>query len=259
MTMAAVTPVVTQSTRPRVRFGELAKPGMEESPTTGRTETPPAIRPMHSILRRQESNTSDAPLLPQTRIDRPDDQVSLASTANSGPDISSSSLAVAPPESRRPSPAPSLSGAPVRPPRPPQALFAAGELPRFSEPNLSATRTRTLDDDPFDPDAVEDAQSDDGSRFSDGTLVFPNPYEEREPTGRSNTASPALDKLGPLMLRTENIPQPVPEQRSATQARRDLLVALETEQVATLSRSGTRKVGLPSNPRVGISRENSTK
>jgi len=59
MAMDAIMPVGTQSsTRPRVRFGELARPGTEESPTTGRSETPPAIRPMPSILRRQESNTS---------------------------------------------------------------------------------------------------------------------------------------------------------------------------------------------------------
>lgn len=242
MTMAALTPVGTQSsTRPRVRFGELARPGMEESPTTGRSETPPAIRPMHSILRRQESNTSDAPLLAQARTDRPDDQVSLASSANSGPDTSNPSLTVAPPDSRRTSPAPSISGAPVRPPRPPQGLFAASEIPKYPE--------------------SENAQQDFGSRVPGTTPVFPNPFEEREFTGRSNTASPAPSNPGPLKLRTENILQPAPEQRSATQARRDLLAALESEQVTTLSRNGTRKVGLPSNPRagLGLSRENSSK
>ena len=255
--MAAIPPVVAQPTRPRVRFGELARPGMEEPPTTGRSETPPSIRPMHSILRRSESNTSVAPLLAPTRTDRPDDQASVASTANSGPDVSNSSLTVAPPDSQHSSPTPSiysLYGAPVRPPRPPQGLFATGEIP---ESNLPATRLRIVNEDPFDPYAAENAQNDNGSRLSDSTLVLPNPYEEREPTSRSNTASPALKNL-PLTLRTENVPQSAPEQRSATQARKDLLVALETEQVATLSRSGTRKVGLPSNPRAGLSRENSS-
>jgi hypothetical protein len=259
MTMVAVTPVVTQSTRPRVRFGEPARPGMEEPLTTGRSETPPSIRPMRSILRRQESNNSDAPLLTQTRMDRPDDQVSLASTANSGPDVSNSSLTVAPPDSRRPSPAPSLSAAPVRPPRPPQALFTTGDIPNLPEPNISDRRFRTLNEDPFNSNAAENAQSDVGTPLSDSTLVFPNPHEEMESTGRSNTASPAPTSPGPLMLRTENVPQPAPEQRSTTQARKDLLAALETEQVTTLSRSGTRKVGLPSNPRAGLSRENSSK
>ena len=260
MTMAAITPMVTQSsTRPRVRFGELAKPGMEESPTAARSETPPSIRPMHSILRRQESNTSDAPLLPQARVDRPDDQVSVASTANSGLDVTNSSLSVAPPDSRRSSPAPSISSAPVRPPRPPQGLFANGEIPKFPESNLFATRSRTLNEDTSKPIAAENAENDFGSRLSDTTLVLPNPFEEREPTTRSNTASPAPSNPGLLKLRTENILQPAPEQRSATQARKDLLVALETEQVTTLSRVGTRKVGLPSNPRAGLSRENSSK
>ena len=268
MTMAAITPMVTQSsTRPRVRFGELARPGMEESPTAARSETPPSIRPMHSILRRQESNTSDAPLLAPARMDRPDDQVSLASTANSGLDISNPSLSVAPPDSRRSSPpdsqrsspAPSIASAPIRPPRPPQGLFANGEIPKFPESNLFATRSRTLNEDTVKPIAAENAQNDSGSRLSDTTLVLPNPFEERESTGRSNTASPAPNNPSPLKLRTENILQPAPEQRSATQARKDLLVALETEQVTTLSRTGTRKVGLPSNPRAGLSRENSSK
>lgn len=251
MTMAAITPMVT-STRPRVRFGELARPGMEESPTAARSETPPSIRPMHSILRRQDSNTSDAPLLAPGRVDRPDDQVSVASTANSsGPDISNSSLSVALPDSQRSSPAPSISSAPVRPPRPPQGLFATGGIPKFPESNLFAARSRTLNED--------NAQSDFGSRLSNTSLVLPNPFEEREFTSRSNTASPAPSNPGPLKLRTENILQPAPEQRSATQARKDLLVALETEQVTTLSRTGTRKVGLPSNPRAGLSRENSSK
>ena len=242
MTMATITRVGTQSsTRPRVRFGELAKPGMEESPTTGRSETPSSIRPMHSILRRQESNNSDAPLLAEARMDRPDDQVSVASSGNSGPDTSNPSLVVAPSDSRRTSPAPSISGAPVRPPRPPQGLFAASESPKYPE--------------------SENAQQDFGSRFPGTKPVLPNPFEERESTGRSNTASPAPSNPVLLKLRTENILQPAPEQRSAAQARRDLLAALESEQVTTLSRNGTRKVGLPSNPRagLGLSRENSSK
>jgi len=258
MTMAAITPMATKP-RPRVRFGELARPGMEDSPTTIRSETPPAIRPMPSILRRQDSNNSDAPLLPQARMNQPDDQISLASTNDSGPDISSSSLAVAASDSRRASPVPSIS-APVRPPRPPQGLFATGELPKFPEPDLSAIRARTLDEDPFGPITAEGAPKRIGSPFSGSRAVSPNPREEMESISRSNTASPAPDNPNPLMLRTENVPQPAPEQRSATtQTRKDLLVALETDQVTTLSRSGTRKVGLPSNPRAGLSRENSSR
>lgn len=260
MTMAALAPVTTKSsTGPRVRFGELARPGTEGTPISERSETPPSLRPMHSILRRQDSNTSVAPLLASARMNQSEDQISLASTY-SGPDVSASSLTVAPPDSRPSSSVSSTSirtaPTPLRPPRPPQDLFATNEVLRFPEPDLSATRPRTSNEDPFNPTAPEDPQTNTSPGFSDGTAVMPDPPEGTESTGRLNTASPAPDNRNNLQLQTENIPQPAPEQRSAaTQARKDLLVALETDQVSTISRSSSRKVGLPSNPRAGLSRQ----
>jgi len=247
--------VVTQpSTALRVHFGELTRPGMEEAPTMERSVTPPALRHMPSILRRQASDNSVAPILAPARLDQPADEVSLASTDNSEPDISMSSLRVAPSDSQRSSmvfPTP-----PIRPPRPPQDLFAPGEALESPTPGLSATQSIPSNQDPFaNPIAAENLQTNIGSRFSDSTVILPNPFEETGSTGPHNTASPALDKPNELKLRTEDIPQPAPEQHSAGQARRDLLVALETDQVTTISRSGTRKVGLPSNPRAGLSRQ----
>ena len=253
MTIAGPMSVLTKpSTGPRVHFGEFTTPGIEGAAIAERSETPPVLRPARSILRRQESNTSAAPLLAPARSNKPDDQVSLESTY-SAPDISTSSLAVAPPESRSPSPVPPIPKAPVRPPRPPQNLFATAPVPRFPEPGLSAIRPRTSNEDPFNPVA---AQTDMGSYISDSTAVMPNPFEETESTGPRITASP--DSLNTIKLQTEDTPQPAPEQRSATatptQARRDLLMALEMDQVATVSRNGTRRIGLPSNPRAGLSR-----
>jgi len=252
MTMAALAPVITKSsTGPRVRFGELARPGME---ATERSETPPALRPKHSILRRQDSNASVAPLLASARMNQSADQLSLGSTY-SEPDISATSLTVAPPDSRPSSSVSSTSirASPMRPPRPPQDLFATSGIPKFPEPVLSTTRPRN--EDPFNSTATVIPQTSTGSRFSDSSTLTPGLPEGAESTGRLNTASPAPDNPNNLQLQTENIPRPAPEQPSATQARKDLLVALETDQVATVSRSGTRKIGLPSNPRAGLSRQ----
>lgn len=254
MTMAALAPVLTKSsTGPRVRFGELAKPGMEGTTTPERSETPPLLRPMPSILRRQDSNTSVEPLLASARMNQSEDQISLAS-AYSGPDVSASSLAVAPPDSR-PSSSGSRRTAPARPPRPPRDLFATSEVPTFPEPDLSAPRPRTSNEDPFNPTATENPQMNTASRFSDGSAAMPDPLEGTGSTRRLNTASPAPDNPNNLQLQTEDISQPAPQPRSATQARKDLLVALETDQVSTISRSSSRKVGLPSNPRAGLSRQ----
>jgi len=246
-----MTALAKSSTGPRVRFGELARPGMEGPE---RSETPPPLRPMPSILRRQDSNTSVAPLLGLARRNLPEDQVSLASTY-SEPDVSSSSLAVAPPDSRSSSSVSSTRTVPIRPPRPPRGLFATGEVPRIREPDLSAIRPRTSNEDPFGPTAAENPQTNIGTRFSTSTAGMSDPPEDTESAGPPNTAGPALDNPNDLKLQTENIPQSASEQRSATQATKDLLVALETDQVTTISRSGTRKVGLPSNPRAGFTRQ----
>jgi hypothetical protein len=238
MTTPAPVPVVTKSTGPRVRFGELTRPGMEETPATGHSETPPVLRSVPSILRRQDSTNSVAPLLTPGR-NLPEDQVSLASTADSGADISTSSLTVAPSGSRRSS---TVSSIPPRPPRPPQGLFATSEAPEFPRP--TATRSGTTSG---DPSAMGNPWANVGSRFSDSTDITASPLGETGPTGLLNTASLVPDKPRDLNLRTE--------QRSPAQAKRDLQVASETDQPTTISRSGSRKIGLPSNPRAGLSRQ----